>query len=156
MPVESAPTWTNPLVGMLALISATHAAYGPESLHIMSEGMKLLGRRTGQSMLEHGLIAAGCSPAEWGRFTHQLMDLTGMHTYYETAATEAVYEFVVPSAAWPYHDPQAYLDSPPEWCEIQADWDRGCLQTINPQIAMTQPKCSARGDDECLWRYELV
>ena len=78
-----------------------------------------------------------------------------MYDYHELTATDTVYEFSVPSSAWPYHDPQSYLAGPPEVCDIPADWDRGCLETINPLIVMTQPKCAARGDDMCLWRYEI-
>lgn len=156
MPVAAEPTWTNPNVGMIALISATFSAYGPDSLEVLSEGMKTLGRRTGQAMLDAGLVSKDCGPMEWGRFTHQLMDLTGMYVYEEVTATDTVYEFAVPSDAWPYHAPRAYLEGPPEVCDIPADWDRGCLETVNPRIVMTQPECSARGDDRCLWRYELV
>lgn len=156
MPIATAPTWTNPLVGMFALVGAVAQHYGRESLPIMSGGLRTLGRRTGQAMLEAGLIRQGCSPTEWGRFTHQLMDLTGMYVYEEIVSTPEVYEFVVPSGAWPYHEPVAYLGAPPEACDISADWDRGCLDTVSPRILMTQPKCSGRGDEHCLWRYEIA
>ena len=156
MPVASAPTWTNPNVGMIALIAATYAACGEGSLQALRDGMRKLGRRTGQAMLEHGLVSKDCSPIEWGRFTHQLMELTGFYDYHEVTATDSLYEFQVPAASWPYHEPMRYLDAPPEVCDIPADWDRGCLETVNPRIRMTQPKCSARGDDCCLWRYELT
>lgn len=156
MPVATEPAWTNPNVGMIALISAVHSAYGAGSLDVMREGMRRLGRRTGQAMLDAELVSENCSPTEWGRFTHQLMDLTGMYVYQEITATDRVYEFSVPSGAWPYHEPQRHLEGPGEVCDIPADWDRGCLETINPRIRMTQPKCSARGDDQCLWRYELI
>jgi hypothetical protein len=155
MPITTAPTWTNPVVGMFALMGATFQRYGPESIETMRAGLRHLGQRTGQDMLATGLISAGCSPTEWGRFTHQLMDLTGMYVYKELTSTPTLYEFVVPSSAWPYNEPVAYLGAPPEACDISADWDRGCLDAINPAIFMTQPKCSGRGDDACLWRYEL-
>lgn len=156
MPVTTAPTWTNPQVGMFALIAATYNAYGQESLSVLTEGFKHLGRRGGQDMLDQGLVSKGCSPTEWGRFTHQLMDLTGMYVYEEVLATDTVYEFVVPAEVWPYHEPMAYLKAPPEACDICADWDRGNLETVNPLIVMTQPECSGRGDAVCRWRYELV
>lgn len=156
MPVATAPTWTNPNVGMIALIAATYTAFGPESVEVLRAGMRRLGRKTGQAMLDQGLVSLDCSPTEWGRFTHQLMDLTGMYDYEEVTVSDDVYEFMVPSSAWPYHEPQHYLDGPPEVCDIPADWDRGCLEIVNSRISMTQPTCSARGDDACLWRYEIA
>ncbi|MBB3043102.1 hypothetical protein [Nocardioides soli] len=156
MPVAAAPTWTNPQVGMFALIASTYNQYGPESLPVLTEGFKHLGRRTGEDMLAHNLVGRDCSPTEWGRFTHQLMDLTGMYVYEEIIATDEVYEFVVPAKVWPYHEPFEYLKAPSEACDICADWDRGCLETVSPRIVMTQPECSGRGDDVCRWRYELV
>ncbi len=156
MPVATAPTWTNPNVGMIALIAAAHTAYGPDALPALRAGMHRLGLRTGRAMIEAGLVSDGCSPTEWGRFTHQLMDLTGMYVYEELTVSDEVYEFAVPSEAWPYHEPMRYLDAPPEICDIPADWDRGCLATVSPAILMTQPECSARGDARCLWRYERV
>lgn len=156
MPIATAPEWTNPLVGMFALMAATYNEYGPDSLKVMSEGMKRLGRRTGEAMLAHNLVPKNCTPTEWGRFTHQLMDLTGMYVYEEVIATDDVYEFTVPAEAWPYHRPVKYLNAPAEACDISADWDRGCLETISPRIVMTQPECSGRGDPVCRWRYELA
>lgn len=155
MAVATAPTWTNPLVGMFSLMASTHAAYGAGSLAVMREGLRRLGVRTGAAMLEADLVPPGCSPTRWGRFTHQLMDLTGMYDYDEVLATDAAYEFTVPSAAWPYHEPVAYLGAPVEACDISAEWDRGCLDTVNPRIVMTQPECSGRGDPVCRWRYDL-
>ncbi|MEV6927588.1 hypothetical protein AB0M46_24230 [Dactylosporangium sp. NPDC051485] len=156
MPIARAPEWTNPLVGMFALMAATYKAYGPESLPILSEGMKHLGRRTGEDMLAHELVPKDCTPTEWGRFTHQLMDLTGMYVYKEIIATDTVYEFTVPAEVWPYHRPVEYLGAPEQSCDISADWDRGCLETVSPRIVMTQPECAGRGDAVCRWRYELV
>jgi hypothetical protein len=156
MPVATAPTWTNPLVGMFALMGAVFQDFGQHSVPVMRTGLRNLGRRTGQAMLEANLIAENCTPTEWGRFTHQLMDLTGMYEYDELTSSPSLYEFVVPSAAWPYHEPVRYLGAPPEACDISADWDRGCLDVINPRILMSQPECSGRGDDRCLWRYELT
>lgn len=155
MPVASAPEWTNPNVGMFALIAAAYNEYGEGSLEVLSDGMRHLGRRTGQDMLDQGLVGKDCSPTEWGRFTHQLMDLTGMYVYQEVIATDDVYEFVVPAEAWPYHAPLKYLNAPGAVCDICADWDRGCLDTVSPRIVMTQPECSGRGDSVCRWRYEI-
>jgi hypothetical protein len=155
MPVATAPTWTNPLVGMFALIGAVTVEFGTPAIPVMREGLRKLGRRTGHAMLEANLIAEGCTPTEWGRFTHQLMDLTGMYVYEEITDTPDLYEFAVPTEAWPYHAPVAYLSAPPEACDMSADWDRGCLDVINPAIVMTQPECSGRGDARCLWRYEM-
>jgi hypothetical protein len=140
---------------MFALIAAAYNEYGEGSLKVLSDGMRHLGRRTGQDMLAQGLVSKDCSPTEWGRFTHQLMDLTGMYVYEEVIATDDVYEFVVPAQAWPYHAPLKYLNAPGEVCDICADWDRGCLDTVSPRIVMTQPECSGRGDSVCRWRYEL-
>ena len=95
MPIATAPTWTNPLVGMFALMGAVSRNYGDDSIPVMRSGLRTLGRRTGQAMLEANLIGAGCTPTEWGRFTHQLMDLTGMYVYQEIASTATMYEFVV-------------------------------------------------------------
>lgn len=155
MPVATAPTWTNPLVGMFSLMASTYAEYGADSLKTMRAGLRRLGHRTGTAMLEARLVQQGCTPTEWGRFTHQLMDLTGMYDYDEVLATPDAYEFTVPRAAWPYHEPVAYLGAPPEACDISAEWDRGCLDTVNPQIVMTQPECSGRGDSVCRWRYDI-
>lgn len=156
MPIATAPTWTNPLVGMFALMGAAFQTYGPESIDVLRAGLRHLGRRTGEDMLAANLITQDCTPTEWGRFTHQLMDLTGMYDVEETNSTPDLYEFVVLSSAWPYHAPMSYLGAPPEACDMSADWDRGCLDVVNPDIRMTQPECSGRGDEQCLWRYELV
>jgi hypothetical protein len=156
LPVAAAPKWTNPNVGMLALIAATYQEYGEGSIAVLRAGMRRLGRRTGQYMLETHLVAAGCTPTEWGRFSHQLMELTGFYTYEEVEASENIYCFRVPSDAMPYHEPIAYLGAPPDACDILCDWDRGCLETINPRIRMTQPLCSVRGDEYCFWQYDLL
>lgn len=156
MTIASDPTWANPNVGMIALMASSYHAYGDQALEDMRAAFRKLGHKSGEAALANGWLTRDCSPTEWGRYTHQLMDLTGMYAYEELTATDTLYEFQVRSENWPYHEPMEYFDAPHDICDIPADWDRGMLDVINPKMVMTQPKCSARGDEMCLWRYELT
>jgi hypothetical protein len=150
----AAPDWTNPNVGMIALISGVINAFGDEGRSVAKGSLFKLGLKTGEYMIDKGLVSRGASPTEWGRFTLQLMDLTGFHDYEEVESTERRYQFKV--TRYPYLDAFRYLDAPADACDIPGDWDRGCLATINPRIEMTQPKCFWQDDPFCLWSYELT
>jgi hypothetical protein len=152
--VTQAPDWTNPNIGMVALITASWHAYGEEGLTVSKKGLFKLGLRTGQYMLDEGLVPKDCTATEWGRFTLDLMDLTGFHHYEELEATPERYQFRV--TKYPYLEPYRYLDAPRDICDIPGFWDRGCLATINPRIRMSKPRCFNWGDTECRWVYELA
>jgi hypothetical protein len=149
----AAPDWTNPNVGMIALIAGTINEFGEDGRRVVTGSLFKLGLKTGEYMIEKGLVPAGASPTEWGRFTLQLMDLTGFYDYEEVEATDRRYQFKV--TRYPYLDAFRYLEAPPDACDIPGYWDRGCLATINPDVEMTHPKCFWQGDPYCLWSYEL-
>jgi hypothetical protein len=152
--VMAAPEWTNPFIGMVALISAAYHAFGPAAEQVSKEALYRLGLRTGEFMLEQRMIAKDCSPTEWGRFTLDLMDLTGFHDHEEIDADATRFEFRL--TAYPYLDPYRYLDAPRDVCDIPVWWDRGCLAVINAKIRITKTKCFWWGDGECRWVHELM
>jgi len=152
--VTAAPDWTNPNIGMVALITASWHAFGEQGLETSKQGLHTLGLKTGEYMLAEGLVPRDCSPTDWGRFTLDLMDLTGFHHHEELEATPERYQFRV--TKYPYLEPYRYLDAPRDICDIPGWWDRGCLATINPRIAMSKPLCFNWGDSECRWVYELT
>ena len=152
--VTAAPDWTNPNIGMVALITGTYHAMGEEGLLVSKRALYKLGLRTGAYMVEQGLVPKDCTPTEWGRFTLDLMDLTGFYHYEELEATPERYQFRV--TKYPYLAPYRYLDAPRDICDIPGFWDRGCLATINPRIRMSKPRCFWWGDTECRWVYELA
>jgi hypothetical protein len=151
--VTEAPDWTNPNIGMVALICGAYHAYGEEGLLVSKRALYRLGIRTGRYMIEQGLVPSDCTPTEWGRFTLDLMDLTGFYRHEEVEASPTRYEFRV--TEYPYLEPYRYLDAPRDICDIPGYWDRGCLATINPRILMSKPACFWWGDGECRWVYEL-
>ncbi len=151
--VTHAPNWTNPNIGMVALICGAYHAFGPEGERVSKQALYRLGLKTGEYMVAEGLVSKDCSPTEWGRLTLDLMDMTGFYHHEEVEATSARYVFRV--TQYPYLDPYRYLDAPQGICDIPAFWDRGCLATINPRIRMSKTKCFWWGDPECRWEYDL-
>jgi hypothetical protein len=152
--LSRAPDWTNPYIGMVALVCGAYRAFGPEAEKVSKDVLYRLGLRTGEYMMEKGLVAKDCSTTEWGRFTLKLMDLTGFVDHEELDASPGRYEFRLTS--YPYLDAYRYLDAPRDICDTSVWWDRGCLATINPRIRITKTRCFWWGDSECRWVHEEI
>ena len=147
--VTGSPRWTNPYIGMCALISACINTFGEEGETAMREAMLNLGRKTGQAMIDQGLVPKGASVQRWGKMLEQLLDLTGIHDHQCVESTPERYLVRVNSCEYP--EPYEHIKAPPNICEIPIQWDNGCLETVNPEIRMTIRQCIWRGDGYCLY-----
>lgn len=152
-PLLDNPEWTNPNIGMSAAIAAAVNEWGERGEEVMRKALFHLGLKTGAFMLERNLIEKNCTPEEWGRFTMALMDLCGFSAYEEVESTPTRHVFKV--LEYPYLEAFRHINAPPSICDIPGEWDRGCLQTINPRIVKTSPKCMWNGDPYCLRVHEL-
>jgi hypothetical protein len=45
-----------------------------------------------------------------------------------------------------------WLDAPPGICDIPMNWDNGCLETVNPALAISVPACAYLGADVCVYQ----
>jgi hypothetical protein len=151
--VVDAPDWTNPQVGLFALISALINRYGDEATATIRRALFELGVRAGEYLIENGAVERDCTPREWSGIAHELLDVTGFYRHEDVTSTELVHEIRVPD--YPYLEPFRYFESPLNILDIAAEWDRGCLRAVNPAIELTQVRCIWRGDADGLWRYAL-
>ena len=103
-------------------------------------------------MIEEGLVHAGASPHEWGEFSKQLLDLTGIQDHETIEDNEE--RCVVKVKDCGSLEPFAYLEAPPDICQLIVEWDNGCLETISPGMRVEIRKCVYRGDPHCLYVYE--
>ena len=60
--LTAAPDWTNPNIGMVALITASWHAFGEQGLETSKQGLYKLGLKTGEYMLSEGLVPKDASP----------------------------------------------------------------------------------------------
>jgi len=152
--VANAPDWTNPQAGLYAVASAVCNAYGDEGRQVVEQALYTLGLRSGQFLMDHGVIAAGCTPAEWGRVAADLADLAGFYDHESVAVSDRCFELHL--TQYPYVEPFTVFGAPADIVEIGAAWDRGCLRAINPRLRLTVPSCLWRGDAVGIFRVEQM
>ena len=49
--------------------------------------------------------------------------------------------------------PSRCIGAPAHICDIPVTWDNGCLERVNPLLAISVPACAYRGADVCV--YEI-
>jgi hypothetical protein len=150
--VANAPDWTNPQVGLYAIASTVCNTYGDDGRQVVEDSLYALGLRSGQFLIEEGVIPAGCTPAEWGGIAAQLADISGFYDHESVALSDARFELRL--THYPYIEPFTLFAAPTDIIEIGAAWERGCLAAINPGLRLTVPQCIWRGDDVGVLRVE--
>lgn len=146
--------WMNPNMGLVAVIVQDIQDHGSKGEALVRDALRALGRRNAHAILRDGHVDRDAGPVEWGRFTLKLMNMTGFMDYAEISAEPDYYAFEV--RTYPYTEAFEYLEAPPQTCDIPGDWDRGCIETINPSIEMLHPRCLWRGDQSCVWEYRIM
>lgn len=144
-----APKWTNPLVGYSAVISAAVEEYGPEAMKVTSDAFVRLGNKTGEYMIEQGLVPRGCNISQWGRNELEILEMTG--SFEHEVIQEDADNFVIRLPDCGYQEPFRYMNAPREICSVPWCWDEGELQTVNPELHLDVAKCAYRGDDCCIF-----
>jgi hypothetical protein len=152
--IANAPDWTNPQIGLYAIASAVCNRYGDEGRQIVEESLFGLGLRSGQFLIDEGVVRSGCTPAEWGEVAAQLADVTGFYDHDLVVVSEDCFELRL--TRYPYIEPFTVFDAPRDIVEIAAAWDRGCLATINSGLRLTLPSCIWRGNAVGIMRVEAA
>jgi len=147
--VVSAPTWTNPYIGICTMIAASVNAYGIDALNVLSQAFIDLGKKTGQYMIDQGLVKPNVSIRDWGKMTIDLLDLTGIYDH--EVIREDDDNFVIKVHDCGYQEPFRHISAPEDICQVPIQWDNGCLLTINPDIRLEITQCAYKGDAHCLY-----
>jgi predicted hydrocarbon binding protein len=150
--VVAAPKWTNPYIGICAMISATVNAYGLGALDVLRKAFIELGKKTGEYMIGQGLVKKGASIHEWGKMTIDLLDLTGIYSH--DVIQDDADNFVIKVEDCGYQEPFRYINAPADVCQVPIQWDNGCLQTINPELHTEIVQCAYKGDGHCIYHIK--
>ncbi len=151
--IANAPDWTNPQIGLYAIASAVCNTYGDDGRQVVEDSLYALGLRSGQFLIDEGVIPSGCTPAQWGEVAAQLANVTGFYDHESVAVSEDCFELRL--TRYPYIEPFSVFAAPNDIIEIGAAWDRGCLQANNSRLRLTVPHCIWRGDDVGILRIEV-
>ena len=116
--VVHSPQWTNPYIGMCALISAAVNSFGKEGERVMIEALRNLGLKTGEYMIREGLVLKDSSVETWGKLTEQLLDLTGITNHECIESSPDRYSIKVKGCVYP--EPYAYLKAPHNICNLKS------------------------------------
>jgi len=150
--IANAPDWTNPQVGLYAILSAVCNRYGEEGRRVARQSLYDLGLRSGQFLLDQGVVRAGCTPAEWGEVAADLAEVSGFYDHRSVGISEDCFELHL--TRYPYLEPFTFFGAPHDILDIGIAWERGCLKTINPELTVSVPRCIWRGDDVGIIRVE--
>ncbi len=146
------PKWTNPYVGLCSMIATAANEYGNGALKVMSDALTRVGRKTGEYLIERGIVEPGCSIAEWGAIELETLQLRGIYQAEVIQSGEDDFVIRVPDCG--YQEPFRYMNAPREICSVPWCWDEGELQTVNPELHLEVAKCAYRGDDCCTFHLK--
>jgi hypothetical protein len=141
-PVEEAPDWTNPLVGLLAIVSAIDARWGEEGEAEVRTALGALGVLAGRYLLANRVVPEHCTPADWLTFADGLWEVAGF--YHRRMEVHSADEASIVLDDHPYLEPLTFFKAPANLFDAISDWDRGCLSVVSSGVKMTW--------EECAWR----
>jgi hypothetical protein len=141
-PVAEAPDWTNPLVGLLAIVSALSGRWPGRGELEVKAALEQLGALAGQYLLEHQVVGKGCGAEEWLTHADRLWELAGF--YQRRSEAQRADSVVVVLEHQPYLEPLRFFDAPADIFDLITSWDRGCLSVVSPGLELTWEQCAWR------------
>lgn len=151
LPDESAPvhpTFTNAHAQMCAVITVLTKTFGDDGESLIRATYRALGHRTGQQMIDSGIVPAGADLETYGRVSEQIMDTCGLEGWTRVASRQPEHRTAVPGCA-AYLPLFTFLEAPDNICSLPFEWDNGCLDVINESLQVWPRRCAYRGEAEC-------
>ena len=132
-------------------IEAIRKMMGDDGLRKMGEENRIHGLELGRAALESGGLRKS--------------DFKSIFEFFESAhpyfgfelsigdLTDTRFDLKVTRCPWisTFRAKEAGADI----CQWVTKMDEGIGQTVNPDVKMTLPKCMMRGDDHCIYRWEI-
>jgi hypothetical protein len=147
------PTFTNAHAQMCAVITALTGHFGDDAESLIRATYRALGHRTGQQMIDAGIVPAGADLETYGRVSEQIMDTCGLEGWTRIPSDQSEHRTLVPGCT-AYLPLFRFLGAPNNVCSLPFEWDNGCLDVINNELQVWPRRCAYRGDTDCHYVIE--
>lgn len=146
------PNWSNPFIGLPALVSASIEAYDEEGAQLCRDALRGLGRFSGTYLMDAGVLPINANAVEIATFATRVLRNDGIASAGLVESTPARASIAIPDD--PHLGAYDLIGAPRNLVDVLVEWDRGILEVVNPDISFEVERDAWRGDGAGQWTYE--